>query len=144
MGDLLALPRIRSAGAASNRHVAAPWPLSVASIFSALSDGALLDALARGRVEALVELYGRYSQAMWRLARIAVEPRLAPDIVMHVVVDLWRSPFALRGETPDQTGWPVGCRLLDAVTRRCIEVHDGSVAHRRVPVLFSLAGGSSA
>jgi RNA polymerase sigma-70 factor, ECF subfamily len=57
------------------------------------SDAALVVAIARGRTEALAEVYRRHAGALLRLARrILGREQLAEDVVQEVFLWLWNFP----------------------------------------------------
>jgi RNA polymerase sigma-70 factor (ECF subfamily) len=57
------------------------------------SDGALVVAIARGRTEALAEVYRRHAGALLALARrILRQQELSEEVVQEVFFSLWNSP----------------------------------------------------
>jgi RNA polymerase sigma-70 factor (ECF subfamily) len=57
------------------------------------SDGALVVAIARGRTEALAEVYRRHAGALFGLARrILRQQQLSEEVVQEVFLSLWNAP----------------------------------------------------
>ena len=97
-----------------------PFP----SEFGALSDVMLVEAMQSGCLEALAELYQRYSGAVCRLASLSVGSQLAADVVVAVFVDLWRAEYAR--DLQSQLEAPLIYWLLDCATRRSANLDPGA------------------
>ncbi len=59
---------------------------------SELGDGALAIGIARGRHDALAEVYGRHCATVHELAHRLCGDDLAAQIVREVFLDLWKAP----------------------------------------------------
>ena len=59
----------------------------------AADDAVLMEALGRGDIQALEQLYDRYSALVFSVSlRVLHDPQLAEDVVQEVFLRLWRQP----------------------------------------------------
>jgi RNA polymerase sigma-70 factor, ECF subfamily len=81
------------------------------------SDGALVVAIARGRTEALAEVYRRHAGALLALARrILRQQELSEEVVQEVFFSLWNSP-----ERFDSERGPLRSFLLTQVHGKSVD-----------------------
>ena len=64
-----------------------------AGVDRAADDAVLMEALGRGDIQALEQLYDRYSALVFSVSlRVLHDPQLAEDVVQEVFLRLWRQP----------------------------------------------------
>lgn len=89
-------------------------------------DEALVAALREGRIEALEELYDRYSVLVFSIAlRILRDRGLAEDVTQEVFLRLWRRPWLYRPERGRFVSW------LTSITRNLAIDGQRRIARRR-------------
>jgi RNA polymerase sigma-70 factor, ECF subfamily len=91
-----------------------------------ISDGALIEAIARGDQQAMRRLYERHSVHVYRFARrLGVDQSTAEDLVSEVFLHVWRSAGAFEGRAQVST-WRYG--TLDTIRQRPLEPLDEIVS----------------
>jgi RNA polymerase sigma factor (sigma-70 family) len=103
---------------ASSRRSPRPMPMPRRRDLAHLSDEALLGLVARGRENALAELYDRLGGAAYGLAyRVLRDEALAQDAVQDAFLALWRTAGDFVPERGRASTW-----LLTLVHRRSVDV----------------------
>jgi RNA polymerase sigma-70 factor, ECF subfamily len=91
-----------------------------------ISDGTLIEAIARGDQQAMRRLYERHSVHVYRFARrLGVDQSTAEDLVSEVFLHVWRSAGAFEGRAQVST-WRYG--TLDTIRQRPLEPLDEIVS----------------
>ena len=92
-----------------------------------ISDGALIEAIARGDQQAMRRLYERHSVHVYRFARrLQVDQSTAEDLVSKVFLHVWRSAGAFEGRAQVST-WLLAITrygALDTLRQRPLEPLD--------------------
>ena len=98
-GDALAMRGARS-------HLASRRGLALGLHGRSLSDGDLIELVARQDREAFAELYDRHAATSYRLAlRVARNPQLAEAIVQEVFLAVWRQARRFDARRAKPTTW---------------------------------------
>ncbi len=86
-----------------------------------LADGALVELLGGGQVDALGELYQRHGASCYRLARqVTANDALAEEAVQEAFLGMWRAPGGYRAVRGSVRTWLLGLahhKAVDAVRR---------------------------
>lgn len=97
------------------RGLRAPWERRD------VDDAGLMEAIGRGEMHALEDLYDRYSTLVYSVSlRVLRDPQLAEDVVQEVFLRLWRQPASFDPERGRFISWLMSVtrnRALDEVRR---------------------------
>ena len=94
----------------------------LATAASSPSDEDLIEAVARGQLDAIGQLYDRYQGLMYGLAnRITNDATLAQDVVQDAFLGLWRNAARFESGRASGRTWILSIthhRAIDAIRRR--------------------------